>query len=341
MKLLIVSGFLGAGKTTFISELIRHIRGRYVILENEFGNTDIDKQTLAADAGSNIWDLAEGCVCCSKSADLTASVITIENVLSPDYLIVEPSGAGVLSRLISNMKKIEYERITVLSPVTIVDGYGFTGSLAEFRELYEDQLRTAGTVLISKPDNPEPELRESVIRTVSALNPQADFPEQHYRLLDEEWWQMLLSRTESGIITGDTPADCVTGTESLETCTLTDTSVSSPANLVAILDNVVRGKYGHIVRAKGIIPAGSCRVRFDISGGIVSVTGIDEQGSADTEISGETGTAASHGPVDGGITGISASQCVFIGKNLSRLTLSRDLGVSLTENLRIRPRPGR
>lgn len=135
MKILIVSGFLGAGKTTFIKRLARNVDQRFAILENEYGAAGIDGARLGQNrqgTQKNVWEMTEQCICCIGKKDFAASVLTIANVVDPEYLIVEPTGVGSLARIIENLRQIEYERIQLLSPVTIVDVYSYRRYMAEY-----------------------------------------------------------------------------------------------------------------------------------------------------------------------------------------------------------------
>ena len=125
MNILIVSGFLGAGKTTFIKELIRRTRKNIVILENEYGETNLDSQELAK-SGENVdvWDMLEGCVCCTMKDSFAKSIMTISASLQPDYLVVEPTGIGKLSNILDNISKTTYEKIRILPPVAIISQIG-------------------------------------------------------------------------------------------------------------------------------------------------------------------------------------------------------------------------
>ena len=100
MKVLIVSGFLGAGKTTFIRTLSNRLNKDFVILENEYASINIDKDIIKDDTGLNVWEFTEKCICCSGKADFAMNILTIANTISPEYLIVEPTGVGFLSNVI-------------------------------------------------------------------------------------------------------------------------------------------------------------------------------------------------------------------------------------------------
>ena len=115
MKILVISGFLGAGKTTFIKEMLKSTKREYVIFENEFGDVNIDSEILKNNNETeekeielNVWELTSGCACCSTKADFMSSLLVIDNTLNPDFLIVEPSGIAVLSNILNNVKNVEF-----------------------------------------------------------------------------------------------------------------------------------------------------------------------------------------------------------------------------------------
>ena len=293
MKILIISGFLGAGKTTFIKELIKRTEQRFVVLENEYGNTNVDQQMIKSEDQADVWDLTEGCICCTKSADLNASVMTIESTLEPEYLIVEPSGVGALSNVIRNLQKIEYERITLLRPVTIVDADHFAHDCEEFADIYQDQIRTAGTVMISKPETPDTALYAQVEAKVHEMNPEAYVLPCHYTKMDQEWWDSLLTTSYSG----ESIKQVEDSSIDLETYTVYNCRMVSPVALLWLLERVIRGYFGQIIRAKGILPAGKEWVRFDVVNGKVAITGFDES------------------------TENAKAECVWIGRAIDRLAL--------------------
>ncbi len=276
MKILVVSGFLGAGKTTFIQELIRKCSIKPVVLENEYGQTDVDAQTLSADS-ADVWGLKEGCICCTKSADMANSVVAIENVIGPEFLIIEPSGIAKLGSVLSNLKKLEYERITLLKPVVVLDVQNFQRDIKAFQEIYEDQIRSAGTMVLSKTGAFSSSAAEAVEKAAGLLNPDADIIASPYERQDEAWWKSLLTNAFSGRLTEaeSTPPP------GLETLALTSCSVASPAEMLCILNDALRGKFGMIVRAKGMVFAQNQWIMFDISGGIAKVTGCEKPTKAE------------------------------------------------------------
>ena len=166
MKILIVSGFLGAGKTTFIKALAKHTKKDFAILENEYGAAGIDADRLRAEEGQspvNIWEMTEGCICCSAKGDFSLSVLSIANTIDPEYLVIEPTGVGMLGNVMENLKQIEYEHISILAPVTIADIYSyrrylknillFTRTRSKMPELFSCQ--SPNRLLLKKKKKPD------------------------------------------------------------------------------------------------------------------------------------------------------------------------------------------
>ena len=276
MKILVVSGFLGAGKTTFIREMIRQCAIKPVVLENEYGQAAGDAQALSADT-ADVWGLSEGCICCTKSEDMTNSVLAIENVIGPEFLVIEPSGIAKLGSVLASLRRIEYERITLLRPVVVLDAQSFFRDIKAFSEICEDQVRSAGTLVLSKTAALTNEEAQAIEKTVRALNPDAELLCSAYEKQGRDWWKSLLTNAFSGRLA---EADS-TPPPGLETLTLKACGVISPAQLICILNDALRGKFGEIVRAKGTVFAQNQWVQFDISGGIARLAGCDGPASAE------------------------------------------------------------
>lgn len=285
MRILVVSGFLGAGKTTFIKELARRTREDFSVMENEYGQVGIDGQLLAEkempesgeeDAGKlNIWELTEGCICCSMKSDFASSILTIANTIDPEYLIVEPTGVGMLSNVMNNIRLIQYERISLLSPITILDGNSFDRYCQEFPDIYRDQIASAGCVLVSKMEGADRQTLEQLEQSIRQINPDAEIFTTHYSANPDSWWESLLSRPAD-------PAQKLPGkaeTPDLQNLGLTEVSLPSGNQLLLFLQGVVAGVFGDICRAKGYLPVGSGEqtawLRFDVVDHNYSITGIE------------------------------------------------------------------
>ena len=154
MKVLVVSGFLGAGKTTFIKTMAQCSGQDFCILENEYGEVDVDTALLKEETENiNVWEMTEGCICCSMKQSFASSLLTISGALDPEYLIVEATGVGLLSNILANISQIEYDRIVLLRPVTIVDAGTYFYYQNKFDTTFQDQIQAAGTILLSKGEH--------------------------------------------------------------------------------------------------------------------------------------------------------------------------------------------
>ena len=136
MKILIISGFLGAGKTTFIKELIRRTGIRPVVLENEYGRNNIDaldlQQSQQNSGDLRVLEFMEGCVCCTMKDSFVNSVLTIFTGLTPDYLIVEPTGVGRLSNILENLRPLLHGGVSLLRPVVVLSPPTYQQNMAEW-----------------------------------------------------------------------------------------------------------------------------------------------------------------------------------------------------------------
>ncbi len=279
MKILLVSGFLGAGKTTFIQELIRRTGREFVILENEYAPVNIDGRllqgSLPSDSKVNVWEMTEGCICCSRKGDFAASVLTIANTLDPDYLIVEPTGVGMLSNVISNLMQIEYDRITLLAPLTVLDCKNYVQDEAEYPAIMEDQITYARTVVISKNEHVEASEFARAREFIGKINPKADIPEGHYSLCPQSWWENLLSYDWKGNLLR--AADEPVFQDLPDSFSLENVSMRSPGELICFLEDLIRGEFGTVIRAKGCVKISEDRVSFDVTEADYSVRGTDVQ----------------------------------------------------------------
>ena len=286
MKILIVSGFLGAGKTTFIKALAKHTGKEFAILENEYGAAGIDKDRLETELASgtvNIWEMTEGCICCSAKGDFALSVLSIANAVDPEYLVIEPTGVGKLGNIVENLKQIEYDRITLLAPVTVVDIHSYRRYLQEYPELYQDQITEAGTILVSKTEQASAEEKQQIFSALRAINPTAEIVTDHYSLLPPDQWLHLLEKGRDGSLHHSPSSEASADSEQLpDSFTLKHVHMRSPESLFLFLEDLIRGHFGNIFRAKGQLPAGNTWLQFDVADSRYCV--ISCEPAADSEV---------------------------------------------------------
>ena len=171
----IISGFLGAGKTTLIKKLLGDaLKGQQVVLiENEFGEIGIDGGFLK-DAGIEIREMHSGCICCSLVGDFGAALKDVITKYHPDRIIIEPSGVGKLSDVIKAVDGVEKEAgVALNSATTVVDVMKCKMYLRNFGEFFENQVKSAGTIILSRTDKADTEKVEAAVKMLRELNPEA------------------------------------------------------------------------------------------------------------------------------------------------------------------------
>lgn len=165
-KIDIISGFLGAGKTTLIKKLIKEALGgeKVVLIENEFGEIGIDGGFLK-EAGIEITEMNSGCICCTLVGDFGAALRDVITKYSPDRIIIEPSGVGKLSdviKAVADVKK-DFEDVSLNSFITVADAGKTTMYMKNFGEFFNDQIENANTIVLSRTaKTPENKLDKAV-----------------------------------------------------------------------------------------------------------------------------------------------------------------------------------
>lgn len=298
MKILVISGFLGAGKTTFIKELVHRTGRDFAIYENEYGEADIDARRLREDSDLRVWESVENCICCSGKQDFAASILTISNSIDPEFLIVEPTGVAKLQSILKNIGRVTWERISLLAPVTIVDAQAWQQQRHDFPEIFDNQLSAARSVVVSKlSPGSEADVRP-IAALVSGVSPGVELIAQpSYANIPDEWWENLLHRPFDKDAAKPAEEDAHEGELhdhadiDLETMSLRHAELPSPAHLIWLLDAASAGVFGKLARAKGSLPCGNQWLKFDLVERAWAITGDEPQED---------------------------SRCVFIGRNLLR-----------------------
>ena len=174
-KIDIISGFLGAGKTTFIKKLLEEaIAGEQVVLiENEFGQIGIDGGFLK-EAGIEIREMNSGCICCSLVGDFGKSLHEVVDTYHPDRILIEPSGVGKLSDVIKAVQDVQGEIDAELNSfTTVVDVTKCKIYRKNFGEFFSNQIEYAGAVILSRTDKAKPEKIQESVALLRELNEKA------------------------------------------------------------------------------------------------------------------------------------------------------------------------
>jgi G3E family GTPase len=256
MKTTIVCGLLGAGKTTFIQHLVWNAGEKTVVLVNDFGQTGIDGEIFSA-GGIESIELPSGCVCCTLKFDLITTIQKVIETLSPRHLVIEPSGVASPSGVLEILDTL---RITPVTVIGIVDATEFielhkSGMYGSF---FEDQIVNSDIILVNKTDLVEEAGIAETVALVERMNPKA-----------------VTFRTVKAAISEQLPE--VTRRERalsksiahlhFDTLSLRINSMREFTFYENFFEDIVRGVYGDVVRAKALVQTDRGPFRFDLSFG--------------------------------------------------------------------------
>ena len=193
-KVDIISGFLGAGKTTFIKKLIEEVfpGEKLVLIENEFGEIGIDGGFLK-DAGVEITEMNSGCICCTLVGDFSKALQKVLTEYQPDRVIIEPSGVGKLSDVVKAIEGVKEEAdIEIDGRITVVDGKKAKIYMKNFGEFFENQVEHASTIVISRTQMMKDEKIEECVHILREKNPDAAIISTPWEELGKESVQRAL-----------------------------------------------------------------------------------------------------------------------------------------------------
>ena len=195
-KIDVISGFLGAGKTTFIKRLVKgnEDKGKTIIIENEFGEIGIDGGFLK-NSGIEIKEMNSGCICCSLAGDFEASLRELLEKYSPNRVIIEPSGVGKLSDVLKAVSDVEKDLpVESNSAVTVVDVKKCKMYMKNFGEFFNNQIQFANTIILSRTDLADDKKIEEAVALIKGVNPDATIVTTPLDKLSDEKIEEMLSK---------------------------------------------------------------------------------------------------------------------------------------------------
>jgi putative photosynthetic complex assembly protein 2 len=271
----VVTGFLGSGKTTFVRQLLAKARPeeRTLVLVNDFGEIGVDGQLLQ-NRGADVVELPNGCICCSLRGDLTTRLRETALRFQPKRLIVEPSGVAELGDLLQALYHPSLASIVgTIKVYYLVDALGFLGHYSRNPRFFEVQARLAPALVLTKADLVGAETLALVSETVGALNPAARILRARFGQVDAAQLaavpplaapQMHDEHDEHEHV--GHAMDLITEGRAL------GQTVYDLRALTALLDDLVAGLFGEVVRAKGILRVEDGWINFNLAAGQVSIT---------------------------------------------------------------------
>jgi len=266
MHTTIVSGLLGAGKTTFIKNILENSTEKSVVLVNDFGQTGIDGEVLQAE-GIEAVELPSGCVCCTLRFDLIESVKRIERAFRPEHLVIEPSGVASPSGVLEAIETLDVGAITV---VGIADATEFVDlhSQEVYGPFFEDQIRSSDIVLVNKIDLANEKEVSETITLVEEINPHAVII------------PTLMAKIDGPIPVAGGRQKPVKGTShalTYETICLKPEDVVQYGIIEELFRNFASGAFGNVTRAKALLMTERGPYLFDFASGRYEARTFDRQ----------------------------------------------------------------
>jgi len=245
---------LGSGKTTFISQLVRNITGKAVVLVNDFGKAGIDGEIFEANGIESI-ELPSGCVCCTLKFDLISSIEKIQDTFAPDHLLIEPSGIASPSGVLEALETLMINPVTV---VGIVDATEFLELNHEdaFGRFFEDQITNSDVVLVNKTDLVEKDVAERTVQSVEQMNPNA---------IIFSTVNCIMSKTLPDVSGAKRNIDKHAAHFHFDTISLKLGDRLDHEWLSDFFQDMSIGKYGDIVRAKALVNTLQGPYQFDLA----------------------------------------------------------------------------
>jgi G3E family GTPase len=245
VKVVIVYGFLGAGKTTLIRHLLATVvePGRVAVLVNEFGRANVDGAVLAGQH-LKVLPLASGCLCCTLSGAFTPALEELHREFDPEWLVIEPTGVAAPYAMEALIRDTRLKQIAALRRVaTVVDASRFLKYLPKLGEFYPAQVAQADLIVLNKADLVAPEELAAARAALREINAAAELRVTQYAQVD---WQLVLS---------DAPTRAGAGRHlhgpEVQACSVALGRVTR-AQLAQLFAAMRAGALGNVLRAKGI-----------------------------------------------------------------------------------------
>lgn len=273
IKVDVISGFLGSGKTTLIRKLLKTYENENVVLiENEFGEIGIDGDIIERD-GFEVFEISSGCICCIMQEDFVNLLLRIMNEFEPKRIIIEPTGISILSDIIEIIRKPEFaERCSINSLITVVDSMNYLEQSEVFGEFFEDQIANASTLVLSKSQFVDEEKINEIISSLRDLNKSAS-------IIAADWGTLKFDDFH-GLLQGDIMADFkdILRAEyrpcrenEFDTFAIESSNKYTREELEGILSELKNERYGQVVRGKGFLRGYDCYLDFSYTNGQFTV----------------------------------------------------------------------
>ncbi|ODA39296.1 GTP-binding protein [Desulfosporosinus sp. BG] len=269
IKVDIISGFLGSGKTTLVKKLLQvHQQENVVLIENEFGDIGIDGELIERE-GFEVFEISSGCICCIMQKDFVQMLARIIKEFHPQRIIIEPTGISILSEIIDILRKPEFAALLEInSLVTVVDCVNYLQQCEIFGEFFEDQITNASFLTLSKSQLVESETVDKIITSLREFNQDAE-------IINKPWDSLGPAEVEN-LLDGQADLDFsdILHTEykpcsenEFQTLALKTSRAFSQEELELILSLLGQPQYGQVLRGKGFLKSPQGFLDFSYTNG--------------------------------------------------------------------------
>jgi G3E family GTPase len=255
IKVDVISGFLGSGKTTLVKKLLQaHQKEKVVLIENEFGDIGIDGDLMERE-GFEVFEISSGCICCIMQKDFVQMLTRIIEEFQPERIIIEPTGISILSEIIELLRKPEFVPfLQINSLVTVVDSVNYLQQYEVFGEFFEDQITNASLLTLSKSQLVDRETIDKIISSLREFNQDGEIISKPWDTLGPEEIENLLD------VQGDLDLSDILHTaykpcseNEFEAVALKTSRTFSQKELELCLSLLSQPQYGQVLRGKGFL----------------------------------------------------------------------------------------
>jgi G3E family GTPase len=273
IKVDVISGFLGSGKTTLIRKLLKAYENENVVLiENEFGEIGIDGDIIERD-GFEVFEISSGCICCIMQKDFVDLLLRVMKEFKPERIIIEPTGISILSDIIEILRKPEFaERCSINSLITVVDSMNYLEQCEVFGEFFEDQIANASTLVLSKSQFVDEEKIAEIISSLRDLNIDANIITANWDALKMDDFHSLLQGELIMDFKDILHAKYRPCRENeFDTFAIESSNKYTKEELESLLQELQNKQYGQVIRGKGFLKGYDCFLEFSYTNGQFTV----------------------------------------------------------------------
>ncbi|MDD3893912.1 MAG: GTP-binding protein [Syntrophomonadaceae bacterium] len=270
IKVDVVSGFLGAGKTTLIRMLLKAYENeRVVLIENEFGEIGIDGELVERD-GFDVFEISNGCICCIMKKDFVQVLSRVIEEFKPERIIIEPTGISILSEIIEILRRPEFASLCIInSLLTVVDSVNYLVQYDTFGEFFEDQITNATMLILSKSQLKDEEQIREITESLRQYNKEADIVTKPWSSFGHDEIKGLLKSdtllSDFGDILHTEYKPC--SENEFDTLAIKTSREYTVEELEQVLNRLNAPEFGQVLRGKGFLKGTASYLEFSYTNG--------------------------------------------------------------------------